>query len=369
MTLPILRSAFALALVLVLALLPACAGDAKLDGDILITASRLFDGHEMQEPGALLIRGGEIVAVGTRLDANATRKIEFGDATILPGFIDLHVHQEAGMLEGGVTTVRNLGTVIEAVRPPRFSGSVRLLTAGPIVTVPNGYPVNVRDPRIGLPVSSVEAARKAVGQLAGRGAAVIKISLDPGDGTWPMLTTEQVRAIVAEAHKNDLQVTAHAFRPEGVTRALAGGVDELAHAPCGATDGMLRELVDRDIQVVATLHVEQRMGGCAYVASRFVEFGGTLLYGSDVGNPGIPVGIDVVELRLMEQAGLTREDVLRAATSRAGEQIGLSPLGTLTEGAPADVIGVRGDARDFRTDLAAPLLVISRGRVAVEAHR
>lgn len=363
-----IRNALALGLVLALV---ACGGSATPRGDILVTASRLFDGSEMREPGAVLIRDGEIVAMGTTLDAEATREIVLGDATILPGFIDLHTHGEGvGMLQGGVTTIRNLADVIEAVRPPRVWNGVRLLTAGPIVTVPNGYPGTVWDPRIGLPVSSVEAARKAVARLADLGAAVIKISLDPGHGEWPMLSIEQVRAIVAEAHSHELRVTAHAFRPEGVRRALAGGVDELAHTPCGATDEMLRELADRDIKIVATLHVEQRaMGGCAYVASRFVELGGTLLYGSDVGNPGIPLGIDVEELRLLEQAGLTPEDVLRAATSRAGEQIGLSPLGTLEEGAPADVIAVRGDARDFRNDLAAPLLVISRGRVAVDARQ
>jgi imidazolonepropionase-like amidohydrolase len=107
-------------------------------------------------------------------------------------------------------------------------------------------------------------------------------------------------------------------------------------------------------------------GGCGHVASRLVELGTRLLYGSDVGNQGIPFGIDVSELRLLRDAGLRPEAVLAAATSRAGEQIGLSPLGTLAEGAPADVIAVPGDARALRDDLGSPLVVLSGGRIVVD---
>ena len=78
------------------------------------------------------------------------------------------------------------------------------------------------------------------------------------------------------------------------------------------------------------------------------------------------MGIDVDEPLLLESAVLTPEDVLAAATARAGEQIGLAPLGTLAVGAPADIVGVRGDARAFRADLAAPLVVVSGGRVIVD---
>ena len=147
---------------------------------------------------------------------------------------------------------------------------------------------------------------------------MIKISLESSRPDWPLLTVPEVRAIVAEAHAHDLEVTAHAMGPEGVRRALAGGVDELAHAPCGASEEDLRALVERDVEVVATLHaLELTIGGCAFVAQRFHELGGRLLYGSDVGVPGIPVGIDVEELRLLREAGLTPTEVLASATSRA----------------------------------------------------
>ena len=238
--------------------------------------------------------------------------------------------------------------------------------AGPLVSVRGGYPETIWGPALRLNVRSPEEARQAVRRLARRGAAVIKISLEPGSGAWPMLPVAEVRALVDEAHAQDLEVTAHATGPEGVRRALAGGVDELAHAPCGATDELLRELAERDVEVVATLHVLQLFrGGCAYVAARLVELGGRLLYGTDAGNTGIPFGIDVEELRLLRHAGMTPTEVLASATSRAGEQIGLAPLGRLVEDAPADVIAVRGDARALRDDLASPLVVVSGGRIVV----
>lgn len=71
-----------------------------------IRADRVFDGTQVVDGRSVLIDGGEIIAVGN-VDAEATRVIELGGATIMPGFIDLHVHQNEPLsLEGGVTTVR-----------------------------------------------------------------------------------------------------------------------------------------------------------------------------------------------------------------------------------------------------------------------
>jgi imidazolonepropionase-like amidohydrolase len=360
-------------IVLAAALALAGCGGADLHGDLLIRADRLFDGTRVIEPGAVLVRGERIVAVGEELDADAKRTIDLGDATILPGFIDLHVHDnDPLMVRGGVMTVRNLGAPIETLSAPNEDAELCVLGAGPLVTAPGGYPIPVWGPSIALEVRGENAARAAVRDLARRGAAVIKIALEPGPGTWPMLDVDEVRAIVDEAHEYDLSVTAHISDQRGVELALAGGVDELAHMPCfDVPSEALREVVEREIEVVATLHVIDISRICpdpVPQATRFVALGGRLLYGSDLGNPGIPYGIDVDELRLLGRAGLTPEEVLAAATSRAGEQIELDPLGTLAERAPADVIAVPGDARLLEDDLATPLLVIRGGRIVVESR-
>ena len=342
--------------------------EQRLDGDLLITADRMFDGRTFVEPGAVLVRGGRIIAADRSLRARVRKTIDVGDATILPGFVDLHVHTvPADTVRGGVTTVRDLGAPLAYLRPPRRAHGVLILMAGPLVTVPRGYPTPVYGHDIALDVRGVASARKAVRLLARRGAAVVKIALEPGFGEWPILTVPEVRAIVAEAHAHGLMVTAHAMGPAGTETAVEGGVDELAHVPCGANDATLRTLVRRRVPVVATLHVIQLVrGGCHEVAARFVKLGGRLLYGTDVGNIGIPSGIDVTELRLMMDVGLTRTQVLATATSQAATEAGLAPLGRLTPGAPADVIAVRGDARKLHGDLARPLVVVSGGRIVVD---
>jgi hypothetical protein len=61
---------------------PGAAHTAELRGDVLVTAARLFDGRAWHEPGAVLLRGGRVVAAGSALDATAGRTIALGNATI-----------------------------------------------------------------------------------------------------------------------------------------------------------------------------------------------------------------------------------------------------------------------------------------------
>src|SRR5262245_38508770 len=184
------RAAAAAVLLLALTVGPTSHGGG-LRGDLLITADRLFDGNAVREPGAVLVRGGRIVAVGGTLDATATRTIALGNATIMPGVIDLHVHDPGGdvrELQGGVTTVRDVGAPLVLLHPPARLLGLQVLMAGPLVTVPGGYPTPVWGHTIALDVRSPIEARKAVQMLARRGAAVVKIALEPGDVNWPMLT-------------------------------------------------------------------------------------------------------------------------------------------------------------------------------------
>jgi imidazolonepropionase-like amidohydrolase len=351
-------AALALALLLV-----GCGSTGPPRGDLLITADRLFDGTRFDEPGALLVRAGRVVAVGRTLEARATKTLRYGDATIMPGVIDLHVHGWGGLVGTGVTTVRDLGEPELYLDPPGRRDGVRVLMAGPLISVADGYPEISWGPAIARDVRSPADARAAVDELVSRGAAVIKIALTSNNGQWPMLSVAETRAIVAEAHAHGRRVVSHTIGADGVATALAAHVDELAHAPCGATEAELRTLAARRVPVVATLHVLQAFGGCEGVARRYHELGGGLLYGTDRGNRGIPVGIDVEELRLLEGVGLTPTEVLAAATSEAGRDLGLAPLGSLVSGAPADAIVVRGDARRLHDDLARPLVVVAAGTV------
>jgi hypothetical protein len=365
----------ALAAVLLVFATPGCSGAEEVRGDLLVTADRIFDGRNVIEDGAVLIDGRTIAAVGKRseLNAEAKRTVALGDATLLPGFIDLHVHQLGeGMLIGGVTTVRDLGSPISVLPPPPDRpGRLRLRAAGPIVSVPGGYPTVYWGPGIQIDMRGPDDAKRVVGTLATRGAKVIKISLEPGRGTLPMLSLAEVQAIVEEAHERDLLVTAHASNTAAARRALAGGVDELAHMPCDQpAPDLMRELAREQIPIVGTLHVERRFCPLGVMNARtFIEAGGELLYGSDFGNPGIPAAIDIDELRLMIEAGLSTREAIMAATSRAGEALGPEPLGRLVEGAPADLLAVKGDPFQDLERFEDILLLVGGGHAVIERGR
>jgi imidazolonepropionase-like amidohydrolase len=237
-----------------------------------------------------------------------------------------------------------------------------------MITAPGGYPSR-NFPELAATVRSPEEAAATVRRLVREGAAVIKISLETGrTGSLPHLTVDQVQAIVAEAHRLRRKVTAHVHDGTAVDLALSGGVDELAHMPCiNVTQAQIAALVERGIAVVGTLHVAElfiRRGvtGCELhaTARRFVHRGGKLLYGTDV--PLVPARLDLRELSLMQQAGMTATEVLRAATADAGKQIGMRQLGTVAPGAPADLWAVRGDPTRSLAALRRPVFTMVRGR-------
>lgn len=356
---------------MVAALFAGCGGDRDRV-DLVIAAPRLFDGERLILDGAVAVRGGTIVAVGPQgdLGVDAERIIELDDATLLPGFVDLHVHRLGeGQFLSPVTTVRDLGSSDDVLpQPPALPGRPRVLVAGPLITAPGGYPIPVHGAEVAHVVRSPEEAREYVRSLAERGADVVKVSLQFG---FPVVPDTVLRAIVAEADEHELRVTAHVRESRGSRLALRAGVDELAHMPCDPDPQLMRDLAAAGIEIVATLHVRQT-GECADVlenAEVFVAAGGVLLYGSDYGNPGIPLGLDVVELELMAGAGLSRREVLANATGRAGELTGVAGLGRLAEGSPADVVGVRGDPTADLSRLRDPLLVVVRGRPVIVGGR
>jgi imidazolonepropionase-like amidohydrolase len=336
---------------------------------MIVSAPRVFDGMRLIEDGAVLIRGGRVVRVGPSGEVRArhARRISLTDATVLPGFIDLHVHAETPALaRDGVMTVRNLGQELEHLPPPRDRpGKQRRRSAGPIVSVPDGYPGRVWGPAVQIDVRSPAGAKRAVDTLVRRGASVIKVALEPGrQGDWPMLSLEQLKAVVVAAHARGRDVTAHVERIDQMKLALAGGVDELAHLPCDRADPQAMQQAARErVRIVATLHVLDRCPAKLDNGRAFTAAGGRLLYGTDFPvRESIPAGIDLEELRLLEAVGLTRLQALAAATSQAGKALGEQPRGSLVKGAPADLFAVRGNPFCDLEALRRPVLAIAGGK-------
>lgn len=314
---------------------------------------------------AVAVRGGRIVAAGRLRIPRSARVVRFRGGTILPGFVDLHVHSTTpSMLRAGVTTTRNVGGPEAVLRPPHaLPRYPRVFSSGPLITVPGGYPTRA-NPGYVAPVRSAEEGAAKVDALVAKGAAVIKISLETFDGTVPTLDAHQVRAIVARAHRHGRRVTAHVADGLGLRIALEGGVDELAHMPCAnVSPDQLEALADRDIEVVGTLRTGRlfrpQCRDSLANARTFVAEGGLLLYGTDI--PAVPATLDLYELSLMRQAGLTGIETLAAASSEAGRALGRPRIGTISVGAPADLWVAQGDpVRSIRV-LGRVRFVMTRG--------
>ena len=137
--------------------------------------------------------------------------------------------------------------------------------------------------------------------------------------------------------------------------------------PCDVIpESLLKKAVAQNVKIVTTLDTLSRCSGVAHNASNWTTLGGKLLYGAEIVHPDIPWGIDAQELMYMMQMGrMGLIDVLRTATSKAGQQLNISLLGTLQRDAPADIIAVRGDPTHNLKTLEYPDLVISGGKIIV----
>tara|TARA_R110002051_G_scaffold159536_6_gene230987 strand:- start:9014 stop:10294 length:1281 start_codon:yes stop_codon:yes gene_type:complete len=202
--------------------------------------------------------------------------IDLKDKTVLPGFIDLHVHIESESnpktyvdrftdneadiafkatgyakktLMAGFTTVRDLGGtgVNIAIRNAINKGIVdgpRIFTAGKSIATTGGHadPTNGRSheftgdpgPKEGV-VNSPDEGRKAVRQRYKDGADVIKITATGGvlsvakNGKNPQFTIDEIKAITATADDYGMLTAAHAHGDEGMQRAVLGGIKTIEH--------------------------------------------------------------------------------------------------------------------------------------------
>lgn len=325
-----------LALVL-LALFPAQAGPSL---ELVLGNVRLLDGRAGQD---ILIRDGRIQRIGPGL--KGSKRVDASGLTALPGFIDCHVHlaltRPEQVLRNGVTTVRDLGWAPGALK--QLKGP-RVMAAGPILTCRGGYPMQAGwAPRGAAREVTVGTAANVVDQLAADGVAVIKVALEPRAG--PVLDQATLATIVLAAHERKLKVTAHVSTLAELDKALSCDVDELAHGLFDDTaipDEMLQQMKRGGVALVPTLRIgptAHRIGN----VRRFFALGGTVLYGTDLGNYGPRPGIDVSELSLMVQAGMSRQAVIESATGRAADWLGLKDRGRLAPGLWADIVLVKGD--------------------------
>lgn len=375
----------------------------------LLIARQFFDGVNFPQTNtAVLVVGNKVKQVGTAeaLRSQCSARINLGDATILPGFIESHAHvsfqnvRKDNVLEHGITTVQDTGGPLLPVEGGQ--GKLRLLSTGPIIQAENGYPLNIFTPddkiggldKVGITVASPDEAEKVVQQLVDGGATAIKIALEPGgetgapwmqphgdhpvpDAPWPLLSPEIVKAVVNKAHALDKRVIAHVGDQIGFDLAVANGVDELAHMPCATiSDNSLQNAVKAGMTFVTTLDTLASCGptGLHYNAFRLGLMGANFIYGSEVAHDNVPWGINGEEMHMTLHLthgadAINFGDVInifKSVTSKAGQRLGVSPLlGSLVPDAPADIIAVRGNPFERFKILEYPDLVMSGGKIVV----
>jgi hypothetical protein len=255
--------------------------------------------------------------------------------TVLPGVIDRHVHlglaDAIRLANSPVVEVHDLGwsprQQLDWRRTPPDGLIVK--AAGPFHTAPGGYPTGRPwAPRDSVrPVASPAAALAAVDDAIEHAYDALKVTLHTG---MPLLADDPLTALVGAAHAAGLTVIAHTEGPGQAARAVAAGVDVLAHAPWTerVPDDVLRR--GRHTTWISTLAIHGPAEQSVAIDNirRFREAGGTVVYGTDMGNgpapagaqAGAPAGVSVREIHLLEAAGLSGDDLLRAVLGPLDDQ-------------------------------------------------
>jgi imidazolonepropionase-like amidohydrolase len=289
----------------VLTLAAAPQNQAEADHPTLLKAARLFDGvsGSVIDDGMVLVEGNKISAVGQNLNVpEGARVVDLGDATLLPGFIDSHVHLTMQMsdnwykdfyqgmfrfpaeqalyaemyarrtLEAGFTTVRNVGAsdwvdigLRNAINAGVAEGP-RILAAAHAIGATAGHAdQGPFPPDVVKPLGPIEGicngpaeCRAAVRYQIKYGADLIKFmpsggvlsAADPVD--VPELSQEEMDAIVSEAHAWNRKVAAHCHGDKAAKMAIQAGVDSIEHGSF-LKDDTLELMKEKGVYLVPTL--------------------------------------------------------------------------------------------------------------------
>jgi imidazolonepropionase-like amidohydrolase len=389
-------------------------------------------GDRLVEPGSLIVEGGRITEVSPSSVPVGVATIDLGEVTMLPGLMDMEVNLVMGgpnhasplvplqedpamktlrgaanarrTLRAGFTTVRNLGLFVQT---GGLLLDVALMTAidrgwleGPRI-VPAGHAISPTgghlDPTMFqayaphvLPLTveegianGVAEVRHAVRYQIKYGARVIKVSASGGvmSHTGPagarQYSTEELEAIVDEAHRAGLLVAAHCHGDEAARVAIECGIDCLEHGSL-MSDETLDLLVERGTFLVATTYLADGMDvshaapelqakaaevfpRARQTISNAIRRRARIACGSDA--PAIPHGRNAKELVALVARGMTPAQAIHAATTVAAELIGVDDRGRLTEGLLADIIAVPGDPLADITMTESVCFVMKGGEV------
>jgi imidazolonepropionase-like amidohydrolase len=391
-----------------------------------LLASRLIDGRGVTgiHDAFLRIENGRIKDLGRReeLGSRAEGARDLGEATLLPGLINMHAHltcsageavlhdalhdsyetkimraveNARAAIESGVTTIRDCGTlnpIVFAIREASGAGVIpapHIWASGEVLTSTGGHCYF-----FGIECDTVAEATHAVRRQVKAGADYIKVMTTGGrltPNSNPLLnqfTQDQMLAITEDAARLGKYVAAHCLGTPGIENAVNARVRTIEH--CAFMSPVDTEVVykpalaeaiaERGIYVCPTIGAGERNrqrlrreGKLSPLQQRIRQLrleslaglrqaGVKIVSGNDAGMSA--VGFDDFQLDLellVEPLGLSPVEAIQTATGQAAAAIGSDEFGTLESGKRADVLAVRGDAVADIGALRDPLLVLKSG--------
>ena len=397
---------------------------------VIIRAGHLLDAKtgKTLNNQVIVIEGDKIVAVGPASNPQAGAggsSIDLSTSTVLPGLIDGHTHltgdprnigyQSLGLsvprealigarnarltLQAGFTTVRNVaasGYSDVALRDAINAGDIpgpRMLVSGPPLSITGGHcdnnllPYEYHATSDGA-ADGIEAVQHKVREIIKYGADLIKICATGGvlskgdDPQASQYTLEEMKAIVADAHRLGRKVAAHAHGAQGIRWASEAGVDSVEHASY-IDDAAIAEMKKNGTYLVPTLylgdwflenaeknHVPDFLlvkakavmpAARKNVAHAFAS-GVKVAFGTDAAV--YPHGLNAHEFAVMVKLGLGPLQAIQAATVNDADLLGWSDkVGTIEPGKWADIIAVDGDPVKDVTTLEHVKFVMKGGEV------
>jgi len=409
-------------------------GAAQTPGRTLVRAGKLLDVRTGDEASGktIVIAGDKIVAIA---DTSATPAgaadavIDLTKYTVLPGLIDVHTHltmannfdpffeltmtpgKEAIIgvenakvtVEAGFTTVRNVGAggfTDVALRDEINEGHIpgpHMQVSGPALGITGGHMDENLLPEqyhaVGEGVADgIPAVQHMVRQNIKYGADLIKIGASGGvlskgdDPQASQYTEEEMRAIVADAHRLGRKVAAHAHGAQAILWATNAGVDSIEHGSY-LDDAGIAAMKAHGTYLVPTAYLidwmqtngklpvfyQQKMHDVSAVekqnAIKAIKAGVKIALGTDAAV--YPHGLNAHEIDVyVNQFGMTPLEGIQTGTINAADLMGWSDkVGELTPGHWADVIAVEGDPLKDVTILQHVKFVMKGGVVLKEPGR
>lgn len=333
---------------------------------VVIADAGWAGGPGLRHPIAVGATGQRITWVGAPRAAPPANQVLAVEGILLPGLVDHHVHtglvDPRLLLPGGLTTVVDLGWTPEVIWPLAAHSAdaadmPRIRSAGPFLTVAGGYPTQQSWAPSGIAweITDAASAARAVRTLASHRLCTVKVALNTEAGH--VIDDAALEAVVRTARSAGIPVTAHAQGPGQVERAINAGVSVLAHTPWTERldDGVIAQLAG-SVEIISTIDIhgwgadtaERRIA--LHNLRRFHAAGGTVRYGTDLGNGPLPAAVNPRELAALGDAGLAGLDILSAITGSR-----------LAPGAVADLTVVPADPISDPSVLASAVPVLKAG--------